>query len=175
MNWQHIKTIWQKEILDTIRDRRTLLAGVLAPIVLMPLFSFGSMYLATSTQKKAVETRTNIAVYGEAEAPKLMEMLRASNAFTEVKVDDPIKALKDNRIELALRIPAGFEQTAMNGSKPAELTVEYEAKKMTASVAVGKLRQVVDGYMTMAQITRPNRSAPYSPSRRYGIHSAAGR
>lgn len=154
MNWAHIRTIWAKEILDTIRDKRTLIAGMLVPIILMPAMSIGSMYLAKSTQTKAAEERTRINIAGAEAAPQLMRSIRASKQFREVKSAAPTKDLKDGRIELALRIPAGFEEMALHGNKPAELTVAYEAKKMTASVAVGKLRQIVDVYMTMAQMSR---------------------
>ena len=40
--------VFKKEFLDTIRDRRTLVAMVLVPLVLFPLLMIGGSWLAQS-------------------------------------------------------------------------------------------------------------------------------
>lgn len=154
MSERHILTVWRKEIFDTIRDRRTLIAGILAPVVIMPLLSLGSQALMTNNQQKALAERTPIAILGAAEAPRLVSILRASGAFKELSPADPARALKDGSIKLLVRIPPGFEREAFTGSRPAKLTVEYEAREMTAAVALGKIRERVEAYLAMAQAAR---------------------
>ena len=154
MKWLHVKTVWRKEILDTIRDRRTLIAGIVAPLILMPLLTFGSMALVSSMQQKAVEEKTPIVVQGAAEAPKLLELIKATNQFQFMRPASPAKALKDGQIMLLVKIPRGFEEQAVKGTTPAKLTIEYQAKKMTASVALDKLRACVENYKVMSQVAR---------------------
>ena len=38
-----INTIWRKELIDTLRDRRTLIAMILVPLVLYPALMVGSL------------------------------------------------------------------------------------------------------------------------------------
>ena len=38
-----INTIWRKELIDTLRDRRTLIAMVLVPMALYPAMILGSL------------------------------------------------------------------------------------------------------------------------------------
>lgn len=154
MNWRHIRTIWRKEVLDTIRDRRTLITGVLLPILIIPLVMLGSQALVTSTQREAEVKRTPIIIVGEARAPRMASLIRQSGAFEIIAADDPAGALKDGKVQLVLRVPDGFEQLATAGRTPAEMTVDFEAAKMSASVALQKLRICLEGYNTMAQATR---------------------
>lgn len=154
MNWSHIRTVWLKEILDTIRDRRTLIAGILAPVIVMPLISLGSQALIESSQRKAAEERTPLAILGAEAAPNLVGIIERSGAFEIVQPADPRQALRDGEIQLLLRIPPGFEREAVSGSEPAELTVEFEASKLTAAVALDKLRRCLEGYIAAAQAAR---------------------
>jgi ABC-type Na+ efflux pump permease subunit len=41
--FSRINTIWRKELVDTLRDRRTLVAMVLVPMVLYPALMLGSI------------------------------------------------------------------------------------------------------------------------------------
>ena len=55
MRYHHrIRTIYSKELIDILRDRRTLIAMIVVPIVLYPLLMLGSVQ-AVSYQKEAME------------------------------------------------------------------------------------------------------------------------
>ncbi len=154
MKLRHVLAIWRKEVLDTMRDRRTMIAGILAPIIVMPLISLGSQALVGSTQQKAAEDRTPIAVVGPEHAPALMRLIDKSGSFKILHPADTEKALREGTISLCIEIPDGFEKQAMSGRTPAELTVDYEARKLTASVALGKFRGLLGGYIAQAQAAR---------------------
>jgi ABC-type Na+ efflux pump permease subunit len=38
-----INTVWRKELIDTLRDRRTLIAMIFVPMVLYPAMMLGSL------------------------------------------------------------------------------------------------------------------------------------
>lgn len=154
MNWRHIKTVWQKEIVDTGRDRRTLIVGILAPMIVMPLLALGSWTTMRASERKANEERTPIAVTGAAEAPLFLEMLIGSGAFRIVPAANPLDDLRAGRVKLVLRIPPGFERQATSGREPAALSVDYAASEVTSPLALAKLQHFLDGYQTMAQARR---------------------
>jgi sodium transport system permease protein len=65
-----IFVVFKKEFLDTIRDRRTLVAMVLVPLVLFPLLIVGGSWLAQSQIEEAAEETLAVAVVGEAGADR---------------------------------------------------------------------------------------------------------
>ena len=41
--FSRISTIWRKELVDTLRDRRTLIAMIFVPLILYPAMMLGSL------------------------------------------------------------------------------------------------------------------------------------
>lgn len=62
MKIRHIMTIWQKEMLDTIRDRRTLFAMIIIPLILTPILTVGLPALMTRQQRAVRESISHIGV-----------------------------------------------------------------------------------------------------------------
>lgn len=105
-------TIYFKELLELARDRKTFIFTVLIPIVALPLIFGGFVYLSSTIFKHASEAELSYAIFGQANAPQLVERLARENGFRRVDsvdVADIKKAILDGRIKFALVIPAGFE------------------------------------------------------------------
>ncbi|NLG83371.1 MAG: ABC transporter permease [Firmicutes bacterium] len=152
MNWRHIKVVWQKEILDTIRDRRTLVAGIIAPILITPLITLASWAAMNTAREKVTAEPTPIAVVGADEAPELVRFLGSSGFFR--LVDGDRAALRRGRIKLLLRIPPGFEREALSGRRPVVLTVEFAGREVTAEAVLAKLRLCLEPYRRLTQAAR---------------------
>ncbi len=54
MNWQHVKLIFQREMLDQLRDRRTLFTITVLPLLLYPLMGMLMMQIAQFKREYAV-------------------------------------------------------------------------------------------------------------------------
>ena len=78
MSFRHrIRTIYAKELIDILRDRRTLIAMIVVPIVLYPLLMLGSLQ-AVSIQAESMEDEALIVgVLGQAEAQTVQQMIVA--------------------------------------------------------------------------------------------------
>jgi sodium transport system permease protein len=63
--FSRINTIWRKELADTLRDRRTLIAMVLVPMVLYPALMLGSLQALEVQVSYLVQEEYNIAVAAE--------------------------------------------------------------------------------------------------------------
>lgn len=74
---RRIRTVYRKELIDILRDHRTLLAMILVPIVLYPLLMLGSVqavsYQAVSLEKE----RFLLGTVGETQAQRIREFLEA--------------------------------------------------------------------------------------------------
>ncbi len=60
--FSRINTIWRKELIDTLRDRRTLIAMVLVPMVLYPALMLGSLQAFEVQVSHLVQEEYSVAV-----------------------------------------------------------------------------------------------------------------
>ncbi len=141
-----ITTIWFKEILDTIRDRRTLYAMIVAPLVLMPLITILPQRFMISQMEQIEEARIELAVVGAEYGPQLVAYLEETG---EVEVIEPPadleRALQEGEILVALTIPADFA-AAIAAEEPISLTVSLNESKMTSSQTAGRVQGLLQAY-----------------------------
>src|SRR5581483_9508720 len=82
-------TIFRKEIRESLRDRRTITAMIVLPVLLYPMMILGISWLQNSEEEKTAAHASPVAVWGAA-PPQLLEALRAGHI--EVKTSVPIPA-----------------------------------------------------------------------------------
>ena len=120
-------TVYLKEMLELLRDRKTFIFTVLVPIVAMPLIFGGFGYLTSTMFKKSEHAELPYAVFGKANAPQLAERFARETGFREVSLADP-QAIKDaidrDLIKFALVIPPGFD-TALDAHRQAGVALHY--------------------------------------------------
>lgn len=120
-------TVYFKELLELLRDRKTFIFTLLLPIVAMPLIFGGLAYLSSTIFKKAQHKELTYAVFGKEHAPGLSERFKREKGLREVALanEGAIKAAIDSdRITFAIVIPAGFEE-AMAAHRQARVTLHY--------------------------------------------------
>ncbi|MFA6042609.1 MAG: hypothetical protein WC786_02885, partial [Patescibacteria group bacterium] len=71
-----IRTICSKELLDSLRDRRTLLTAVLLPVLLMPAILVGSIKFQEYQIQQAEEKPVTLALEHEAAVPTLVAFFK---------------------------------------------------------------------------------------------------
>ncbi len=64
--FSRINTIWRKELIDTLRDRRTVIAMVLVPMVLYPALMLGSLQAIELQHSFLIREEYDVAVADEA-------------------------------------------------------------------------------------------------------------
>ncbi len=107
-------TIYLKELLELVRDRKTFIFTVFIPVFAMPLIFIGFGYASSAMFRNASQAEMTYAIFGKDHAPQLAARFAAEKSFHEVLLPDPdaIKqAIADEKIKFALVIPAGFESS----------------------------------------------------------------
>lgn len=109
MNWNSIKTIWSKELRDTVRDRRTLISMVLIPMLLMPVILIGMFKFMEAQQKQQEAKTVKVAISGAEYAPEISEAIKDNPKAEIVKVDGDLQgAVASEAIDAAIVIPQDF-------------------------------------------------------------------
>jgi len=74
-------TIFRKELIDTMRDRRTILMMIVMPMVLVPLLITVVTKIQQSQIEKAEERTLSIAFVGKEFAPELYTLCEENEKF----------------------------------------------------------------------------------------------
>jgi sodium transport system permease protein len=120
-------TIYLKEILELVRDRKTFIFTVFIPIFAMPLIFTGFGYLSSSMFRHANTAEMTYSIFGKQNAPLLSARFAHEKGFREVALAGPeaIKAaIADDRIKFALVIPDGVE-TRLARQQQAVVALHY--------------------------------------------------
>jgi sodium transport system permease protein len=125
-------TIYLKEMLELLRDRKTFIFTVLIPVLAMPLIMGGFSYVSSNMFNKARHAELSYAIFGKQHAPALSARFTLERGFREVALDSPeqIRAAIDNDvIKFALEIPADFQERLARHQQPA-VVLHYNSATM---------------------------------------------
>ena len=136
--------VFRKELVDALRDRRTLLAVMLSSVAIGPLALVFISVLISDIEKSA-EAREVFAV-GIEHAPSLRNFIERQTYTLRDPGPDYETALRANRLAGAVLVIApGFEAALAGGALPVVEVVGSSANRRAQSSA-GRLVQLVQGY-----------------------------
>jgi sodium transport system permease protein len=139
MNWKYIRTVYFKELMDSLRDRRTLVSMIVIPTLIMPALMFGVGTIMTKVIKKAQEEATSVIILGGEDSPAIVAAIKADKRFRVVAPAGDYKQLiSDKKIRVAVEIPPGFEANLKSG-EPKTVTIYHYDKEMKSGIGVGAI------------------------------------
>lgn len=136
--WRAVMSVARKEMVETLRDRRTLVAAVLLPAVLMPLVVLAMPLLARQQEERLRDRPARIAVEGGDPAGLIAHGFD-ERAFNLVSTPVPRAALLRGEID-ALLIDEGPP-----GARPRVVAVLFDETRPASRSAVQKVAQVAAG------------------------------
>jgi sodium transport system permease protein len=119
--------VLKKELLELLRERRTLIFTFLMPTVIIPLLMGGFGLLLGHKSGQEAERVLRYAVFGIENAPELDQRLHAAPLLVRsplASADLIDETLKNQRLDFVLVVPPGFEQALANGRRM-ELELHY--------------------------------------------------
>jgi sodium transport system permease protein len=136
MNGRIVSTVYAKELLELIRDRRTVVSMVVVPIVAMPLLFSVMNYFLSSSEKQAVQESTTVAVRGPLATPDLETTLKSSG-FQLKTVADLTGAVRNKEAAAAI------EETRSSAGQ-LQIRIYNDATRPASERAAGRLHDVLD-------------------------------
>ncbi len=112
--FKNIFTIIRKEILDTLRDKRTIVTMVLVPVLVFPLIFIASSSVQKSVMEKEQAKTIKIGIVNEDTDKALEDFLRQQENVEIIILDNENQLeelVKNDSIIYGLHIPAGFAQS----------------------------------------------------------------
>lgn len=132
-------TVLKKELLDIVRDKKTLVFTLILPILIYPIM-FKFMSSAMEKTQADVQKEINIYIDGDKDS----SMAKAITSLNNIKVpeiESPTEALKNGDIQLIVKIPENFDTNISQGKNDTiELLIDEESNKsMIASSMVSEI------------------------------------
>ena len=138
-------TVMKKELLDLVRDRRTLAIALLMGPLLMPALMLGMGKLVSNRINTQMEKPLHVPVVGASNAPNLVAWLKGQNIVVEPAPADPDEAIRSQAEDVVLRIDGKYPEQ-WRGSMPAVVEILHDSSRQDAEIPVERLRNLLENY-----------------------------
>jgi sodium transport system permease protein len=137
------RTVFKKEVVDNVRDRRTLAAALFYPVVGPAMILF--MVVANGRITRESEQPLMLPVQGAGNAPNLVAFLEQNNAVVEAAPDDPEDAVRRGNEDVVLIIPEDFGDDFTNG-RPATVRLVMDESRNEAMRSIRRAQVLLQAY-----------------------------
>ena len=149
-----IVSIFKKELIDVLRDRRTLMFMVVIPILITPLLVIGSIKFQEYQNKKSEEKILKIAYINESEdnlTKQLLSDQKGVNIIEGVQLDSIESYIKSDSLQGGLYLSKGFLKKIKTNSS-ADVKIYYKSsdlmskskKRMQAALDIYKEKIIAE-------------------------------
>ena len=136
-------TVLKKELLDIVRDKKTLVFTLILPILIYPIM-FKFMSSAMEKTQSDVQKEINIYIDGN----KNSSMAKAITSLDNIKlpeIESPTESLKNGDIQLIVKIPENFDENISQGKNDTiELLIDEESNK--SMIASSMVNEIYESY-----------------------------
>ncbi|MEA1939903.1 MAG: ABC transporter permease [Candidatus Caldatribacteriota bacterium] len=157
MRWKNIKLIFIKELMGTVRDKRTIIAMIIIPLIFYPLLFAGIGYFSKLGSIRSEEATSKIIVCGEEFAPQLVKHLQNHEKIEILtKENDSRSKLQNGDIQALLVIPADFKYK-IEQEESIKLLLKYDTTEIKSRISQKRISQVIEEYKNEIILQRLSR------------------
>lgn len=148
MNLRNVKTIFRKELIDTLRDKRTLISSVLMPLILFPVMTIGFGSIAAKAVKNLQKEIITVMVFGGENAPEIVKKIEAAPGIKVVpQTDDYRERIGNKKLRAAIEFPKDFATALKQPETTApEVKIYSYEGEIRSQVAVRQLQALLREY-----------------------------
>jgi len=143
-----ILVVFAKEVIDNLRDRRSLLTALFGMPIAMPIFFVLLISFQIERNIDSAEEVIELPVIGAEHAPNLIRYLQSRNIdIVAGPADGPAAAaaVQAGDEDVVLRIPAGFGEE-LAGMIPATVELYLDQANTSGNADIGRVRDALFGY-----------------------------
>jgi len=149
MSLRNITIVYKKELTEALRDRRTLIATIVVPLLMFPVLTVGFGGAMVSMINKVKKETPQVVILGGADSPRVVEDLKKLGGLQFVDSTANWKdRIVNKEVGAAVQIPEGFEAKLAQQKTDTVKIFKYEneVKSEEASDKVEKaLKKYSDG------------------------------
>ena len=140
-----VLAVLKKELIDGLRDRRSMMSAIIFPMIGPLLISF---MFNTVTERQRESQDVEIPIVGAERAPGLIDWIER-RGYTVVEGPlDPEAAVRDGTVDFVLIVPEEFADDLAE-ARTAEIELVRDGTKKDAGAAIGRAHNLVESYSRM--------------------------
>jgi len=139
-----VRIIFIKEVLDSLRDRRSWFTGLFWALF-GPLMMGGMFMLIGSTVREDIQKPLNLPVQNPEYAPNLIGFLEQRGVVIEPAPGDPQSAVKAGDVNVVLVIRDDYAEDFSSG-RPAAVQLVVDSSRQSAQVDVMRIEGLLNEY-----------------------------
>jgi sodium transport system permease protein len=129
MSLRNVGIVYRKELIDSLRDRRTVISMVVVPLLVMPLLGMGMFGLTLSMIGQAEKETPTVMILGGEDSPRVVtELGRLKDLQVVPAKPDYAEEISNKQIRAAVEIPVGFEAKLAAGDPSTVRIYMYEGE-----------------------------------------------
>jgi sodium transport system permease protein len=161
----HVLTIFRKELTDVLRDKRTVFAMILAPVLIYPLFITGFSQVMKSQSEKAKTRELRVGVIGDYVPAAFSAVLEATGPY-RLQTDlfggreagsapdtSAVSELLQDSLDLVLGFGPDFE-TRLDSLRQASMTLYYRSTQEASSGRIEAIAAAYSGSLEQQRLAR---------------------
>lgn len=137
-----IWTVFKKELVDTLRDKRTLLTAIILPALLLPILGWGIGKVSMTILNKEKNKKLKVAIL---EAPPAF-LATIDTSKIELRYADDIQSggalVKSDSLDVLIGFDAGFNDQQQN-MKSSTVNMWYKSTNITV---LSRIKEMVENY-----------------------------
>jgi len=129
MSLRNIGIVYRKELIDSLRDRRTVISMVVVPLLLMPLLTIGIGGVLVKQVGEARQEIPKVMILGGRDSPNVRKQIEQLNQLAVVPEKlDYADEISNKQIRAAVEIPEGFDAKLAAGEPMTVKIYMYEGE-----------------------------------------------
>ena len=137
------RTVFKKEVVDNVRDRRTLAAALFYPVLGPAMILF--MIFAIGQMTRESEQPLKLPVQGADNAPNLIAFLEQNYVTIQAAPDDPEQAVRQGDEDVVVIIPEDFGAAFTDG-RPATVRLVMDRSRNEAMRSIQRAQLLLQAY-----------------------------
>ncbi len=137
------RTVFKKEVVDNVRDRRTLAAALFYPVLGPAMILF--MIFAIGQLRGESEQALMLPVQGADNAPNLIAFLEQNHVAIQAAPDEPEEAVRQGSEDVVLIIPEDFGEAFTDGL-PATVRLVMDQSRNEAMRSIQRAQRLLQAY-----------------------------
>jgi sodium transport system permease protein len=145
---QRIGIVFNKEVIDNLRDRRSLISSLVSTLIGPGLLLLMIIILGKTLFRDQTENKLKLQVVGAEKAPTLMLFLEQNNVEILPAPDDPETAVRNGDVNVVLVISENYGKKFETG-EPADIQIIMDSSRQSAFSDVQRVSSLLDNYIKM--------------------------
>jgi sodium transport system permease protein len=137
--------VFLKEVVENLRDRKTVVNALVMGPLLGPIFFVLMMSFMINKQLDSAEKPLEVPVVGAERAPNLVAWLRGQGMVVQPAPDDPSAAVREREAKVVLIVPARYPDTWRLG-QTSQVEIVYDSSDQDTRAPVARLNALLQGY-----------------------------